>query len=722
MTFKKIWHGFLTLLLAGILTTCLLVSFKVYQETKNLPTIPKATLQSDASSNMYAANGKLIWSSALNKRTYVKYRDLPKTYIDLLLATEDRDYFKDKAISTKGVINAGLSLVKAKLGRGEVRGGSTIEQQLIKLSVFSTSQKDRNINRKIKEAFLASQLEHNFSKKQILEFYVNKIFLGEGSYGAQTIAKTYYGKTLKELNLSQLAIIAGLGQAGSYYNLYDRPEAVEIRRNQVLVSGLYCKAITKKEYRKAKNMPVTMGLKKRHWEVQRLAPVQKAHASYIGGTLAELANQGYNLEKTPLQIHTNLDMSLDNIVNDTFDHHPEFFQNKRQQAAITIMDPRNGKVISQNGGRFSHDFTHLNRAIMANRSSGSAIKPINDYGPALQYLGWGTGHLLDSSKYHYAGTNITATNFGGASYGMVTMQRALSESMNTPAIRTLDAVGPYRAKTFAGNLGISQKQPIAGSSALGMDASTMQMAAAYSAFANGGTYYQPEYVNYLIFPDLSKKTIKPNGKRVMNKATSYIMNKTLQHVYQDKNGTLHGGYTKALKNLAAKTGTVAYPDNANVPEDSAMDFWTCSYSKSISVALWEGFDHPMRKNSFLWDNQTIKLRAKMWRHLMPKIVKGRDTSDWKRPRGVGGDSNDLYVLNTSVVKPLTGLVPVEITAPEKQVLALNQVKANKQRKYDLPKGYIEGRWKKQYNKISRKATKIDNKLYKHVPTETYDTY
>lgn len=722
MTFKKIWHGFLTLILASILTVCLLVSFKVYQETKNLPTIPKATLQSDASSNMYAANGKLIWSSALNKRTYVKYQDLPKTYIDLLLATEDRDYFKDKAISPKGVINAGLSLVKAKLGRGEVRGGSTIEQQLIKLSVFSTSQKDRNINRKIKEAFLASQLEHNFSKKQILEFYVNKIFLGEGSYGAQTIAKTYYGKTLKELNLSQLAIIAGLGQAGSYYNLYDRPKAVEIRRNQVLASGLYCKAITKKEYRKAKNTPVTMGLKKRHWEVQRLAPVQKAHASYIGGTLAELANQGYNLEKTPLQIHTNLDMSLDNIVNDTFDHHPEFFQNKRQQAAITIMDPRNGKVISQNGGRFSHDFTHLNRAIMANRSSGSAIKPINDYGPALQYLGWGTGHMLDSSKYHYAGTNITATNFGGASYGMVTMQRALSESMNTPAIRTLDAVGPYRAKTFAGNLGISQKQPIAGSSALGMDASTMQMAAAYSAFANGGTYYKPEYVNYLIFPDLSKKTIKPNGKRVMNKATSYIMNKTLQHVYQDKNGTLHGGYTKALKNLAAKTGTVAYPDNANVPEDSAMDFWTCSYSKSISVALWEGFDHPMRKNSFLWDNQTIKLRAKMWRHLMPKVVKGRDTSDWKRPSGVGGDSNNLYVLNTSVVKPLTGLVPVEITAPEKQVLALSQVKANKQHKYDLPKGYIEGRWKKQYNKISRKATKIDNKLYKHVPTETYDTY
>lgn len=720
MKIKKIMHFLFTLILSIFLVACVIISYRVYRETQNLPTISKETLQSDASSNMYASNGQLIWSSAVNKRTYVKYKDLPQDYINLLLATEDRSYFQDKAISPKGVAGAAISLVKAKLGKGEIRGGSTIEQQLIKLSVFSTSQKDRNINRKIKEAFLASQMEHNFSKKQILEFYVNKIFLGEGSYGAQTIAKTYYGQSLKDLNLSQLAIIAGLGQAGSYYNLYDRPNAVKIRRNQVLKRGLLCQVITKKQYHKAKATPVQYGLKKRNWEIHQLAPMQKAHASFISGTLIELANEGYNLEKTPLQIHTNLDVKLDDLVNYTFDEHPDFFQNKRQQAALTIMDPRNGKVLCQNGGRFNHDFTHLNRAIETNRSSGSSIKPINVYGPALQYLGWGTGHMLDSSKYHYAGTNIVATNFGGASYGMVTMKRALSESLNTPAIRTLDAVGPYRAKAFSSSLGINQKQPIAGSSALGMNASTLQMAAAYGAFANGGTYYEPEYVNYLIFPDLSKRTIKPEGKRVMSQATSYIMNKTLQHVYYDKNGTLHEGYTKKLHNMAAKTGTVAYPDNANVPEDSAMDFWTCSYSKDISVALWEGFDQPMKKNNFLWDNQTIKLRAKLWRYLMPKVVAGRDTSDWKRPKGVGGDSSNMYVLQTSVIKPLTGLTPIKLTEQERQIMKINKVKQNKQKQFDIPKDYDIGEWKKKFNAVSRKATKTDNKLYKHVPTVTYD--
>lgn len=720
MKLKKIGHFILTSIFSIFLIACVLVSYHVYQQTRNLPTISKETLQSDASSNMYARDGQLIWSSAINKRTYVKYQDLPQDYIKLLLATEDRGYFHDRAISPKGVAGAAVSLVKAKLGKGTVRGGSTIEQQLIKLSVFSTSQKDRNIDRKIKEAFLASQMEHNFSKKQILEFYVNKIFLGEGSYGAQTIAKTYYGKPLKELNLSQLAIIAGLGQAGSYYNLYDRPQVVEIRRNQVLKSGLTCKAITKKQYLTAKNTPIQAGLKKRHWEAHELAPMQKAHAAYISGTLTELANQGYNLDKTPLQIHTNLDVKLNELVNDTFDNHPEFFQNKRQQAAMTIMNPQNGQVLAQNGGRFNHKFTNLNRAIETNRSSGSAIKPINVYGPALQYLGWGTGHMLDSSKYTYAGTNITATNFGGASYGMVTMKRALAESLNTPAIRTLDAVGPYRAKVFANNLGIDQEKPIAGSSALGMNASTLQMAAAYSAFANGGTYYEPEYVNYLIFPDRSKRQMKPSHQRAMSPAASYIMNKTLQQVYRAKNGTLHDGYTRRLKNMAAKTGTVAYPNHANVPDDSAMDFWTCSYNKDISIALWEGFDQPMKPNNFLWDQQTIKLRARLWRYLVPKIVQGKDMSDWKRPKGVGGDSANLYVLQRSIIKPLTGLTPIKLTKQEQQVIAIKKVKQNRQRQFDIPKDYDLGEWKKRFNQVSRKATKQDNKQYKHVPTETYD--
>lgn len=700
------------------LIICAGVPWYIQHETKNLPTITKQTLRSDASSNMYSANGHLIWSSAVNKRVYVKYKDLPKNYINLLLSTEDRTFFQDSALNGKGLLNAGISFVKSKLHLGAARGGSTIEQQLIKLSIFSTSEKDRNVNRKIKEAFLAEQLEHNYTKKQILEMYVNKIYLGEGCYGAQTLAKTYWDKPLNKLNLSQLAIVVGLGQAGSYYNLYDRPNVVKIRRDQVLKAALANHKISTSQYYDALNTPIQQGLKKRYWQGKRLEPVEKRYASFINATLMELTNTGYDLTKTPLQIHTSLDEKMNNIVNTIFNKHPEFYQNKRQQAAITIANPKTGHIIAQNGGRFSHSIVGLNRAISQNRSTGSSIKPINDYGPALQYLGWNTGYLLNSGPYHYAGTNVTATNFGGASYGMVTMRRAIVESMNTPAIRTLDAVGPLRAKTFAGKLDITQKAPIAGSSALGMNASTEQMAMAYAAFANGGVYKHPEYINYLIFPDFSRKNLTNKGHTAMSKATAYVMTSMLKGVINDSAGTLHAGKVSGI-HMAAKTGTVAYPYGSKVPDDSAMDFWTCGYTKSLSIALWEGYDHPMKKNSFLWDMNSIKLRGRLWRYLVTRITKGRDNSDWSRPKGVAGYGTNLSVEHTTYIKTLHNLAPATIQPSVNDVMHVKHVVKSKQKQYTVPKHYTIGQWEVKFNKAKKKAEKEDNKLYKKVPSQEY---
>lgn len=706
---KRLFATFFLLVALGLALT----TFVIRHYTKNLPNISKTTLRSDASSNMYASNGRLIWSSAVNKRKYVTYNQLPKKYVDLLVATEDHNFWHDKGISPKGIANAGISYIEAKLGHGTARGGSTIEQQLIKLSVFSTSAKDRTIKRKVKEMFLAQQLDHNYSKKKILELYVNKIFLGEGSYGVQTIAQTYYGKPVKDLNISQLAILAGLGQAGSYYNLYDRPEAVKIRRNQVLKAGLTYHAITHSQYKKAINTSVTQGLKKRYWEGKRLEPISKAHASFINSTLNELTNKGYDLTKTPLQIHTSLDMKMDNVVTNIFDKHPEFFQNKRQQAAITITDPRTGYVLSQNGGRFTHNVTGLNRATSATRSTGSAIKPIVDYGPAFEYLGWSTNTPLDSNPYHYAGTNVTATNVGGASYGMVSLRRAVVESMNTPAIRTLDAVGPTKAKIFAGKLGISQKEPLRGSYAIGVDASTEQMAGAYGAFANGGIYYKPEYVKWLKFADQSIKKVKPESHRAMSKATAYVMTNVLRGVMTNPRGTLHAGQVKGVI-MAAKTGTVAYPNNAKVPDDSAMDFWTCGYTKGLSISLWEGYDTPMKKNSFLWDMRSITLRGRLWRNLLTRIAKGKkiNNTSWSKPKGVSTNyDGGLYVAHKAKIKKLHNIVPTKPNHAQKQILNGNSVKKNKQKAYDRPKKYQIGGWQKKYDKYRDKAQKQDDKKY-----------
>lgn len=697
------------ILLLSVIAVVGFGAFTFYKMSKTVPTITKESLRSDASSNMYASNGKKIWSSSVTRRIYVPYKDLPQDYINLLLSTEDKTFFKDSGISISGLTNAALSTVGEKLGHGASRGGSTIDQQLIKLTVFSTSSRDRTISRKVKEMLLAQQLNKHYSKKQILEWYVNKIYLGEGAYGAQTIAHVYYGKKLNQLNLSQLAIIAGLGQAGSYYNLYDNPHAVKIRRKQVLKATLANHKISKAQYKKALNTPIKQGLKKRYWENQKIAPIQKRHASFINGTLTSLSSQGYDLTKTPLQIHTSLDLKLDDEVNNLFNKHPEFYQSKNQQAAITITNPKTGYVLSQNGGRGNHTITDLNRATASNRSTGSSIKPIVDYGPAFEYLGLSSGSLISSSPYHYAGTNITATNFGGASYGMVSVTRALIESMNTPAIRVLDMVGANKSANFANKLGVYSDKPIAGSSALGLDQSTLTMSGAFGAFANNGLYRKPSYIKYIVFADNSVKSMKPKAKRAMSKATSYIMNHILQQVITNKQGTLNAGYVKGL-HMAAKTGTVAYPSGANVPDDSAMDFWTIGYTKDLSIALWEGYDEPMKPGQFLWDNATITRRGQLWKYFTKKITKGRDNSNWIRPKGVIGSGNNLQVAHPYKV-PQLGKIDLPSVSNNMNLFNVKRVVKSKQKRYQLPKHYKEGSWRKNYDKYVDKTRKIDDKKY-----------
>lgn len=679
---------------------------KVRNILKTVPTITKQTLRSPASSKMYAANGKLIWSSEINKRIYVKYKDIPENYIKLLLATEDKTYFQNHGISVKGLANAVISYTGSKLGLMQARGGSTIEQQLIKLSVFSTSAKDVTITRKLKEMFLANQLDHNFSKKKILELYANKIYLGEGSYGIQTIAHTYWGKDLKKLDLSQLAIIAGVSQAGSYYNLYDRPNAVKARRNQVLANARKEGYISHADYVKAVNESVTKGLKKRNRTKQ-----STKYSAFVSSALKEVANKGYDLTKTPLQIYTSLDPKLQGIVEATFKH-SEFFQNSRQQAAITITNPKNGLVLAQKGSRKKAQIADLNRATETNRSTGSSIKPIVDYGPAFEYLGYSTDTILSSSPYHYAGTNVTATNWGGYSYGNVTVTRALIESMNTPAIRTLDTVGPTRAAIFAKKLGITQSQPLVGSSALGVNASTEQMSAAYGAYANGGTYRSPNYLTKLVFSDNSVKNMTTNGKRAMSKATAYIMTHILEQVITNKNGTLNLGKVNGI-HMAAKTGTVAYPSGANVPDDAAMDFWTCGYTKDLSIALWEGYDAPMKKNSFLWEQATINRRGALWRYMVSRLTKGRDNSDWKMPSGVGTNySGGFYVTNGIKIKTISGISTPSSVPTHSKFFKVDRVKKNKQKEYQTPKNYKPGAWHSSVSKKAASQSKADDKLYK----------
>lgn len=684
--------------------------YYVYDVLQDVPTVQEESLKSDSSSNMYAGD-TLIWTSAKYKRNYVEIKDVPETYKDLLLSTEDADFYKNKGFSPKGLVNAGLSYVKEKLGKGEARGGSGIEQQLIKLSVFSTSDADRTVTRKIKELFLSSQLYHNYSKDQILEFYINKIYLGENAYGAQTISNVYFDKDLKDLSLSQQAIIAGLGQAPGAYNLYDDPELVEKRRNVVLDAALTREKISKKEYEDAKNTPIQDGLIPRNSKAQVVDAETSRHNAFVTSALNQIEDLGYDIEKTPLQIHTTLDRDMENKVKDILDGRADLFQDNDHQAAVTITDPQSGDVIVELGGRNSNEIGGLNRATQTNRSSGSSIKPLLSYGPAIEYFNWGSNKVIDGSPYTYKGTNVTAYDYGGVTHGNSQMKVALRNSYNTPAIRTLNDVGEIRAKEFITKLGMTTDQTLSESVALGLDTSTTQMASAMGTFGQKGIYRPRRYVKSIEFADKSVKEIKFNETRAMRESTAYVMTSMLKGVPSEY-GTMPDGKIDGVTQ-AVKTGTVGYPPTNHIPATAAMDLWTVGYTKSLSLAVWQGYDEPMKEGHYISEYFSLNYGHALYTTIMKEISQGRDNSDWEMPSTVSKVGNETG-LKADYIPNDSPLIETDPTL-EKPVINSNEnydkfVKDDDLKDYKtkdavtpkVPKDYTKGQWQKELEAEKKK--------------------
>lgn len=644
---KLIGKTFLLILLIGALTGTAYVA-NVFSKA---PNIEEKMLQSYPTSNMYDKDGNLIWSDTEHRRDYITYKEIPQTYVDILTSVEDKEYFTSNGYSVKGLFNAGYSLVKEKLGKGKARGGSTLEQQLIKNTAFSTNEKDRTIDRKIKEVWLSTQLDKNFSKEQILEWYINKIDMGENSFGANTVMMTYYGVSLKDMkektpeNISKIATIVGLGQAPGFYNLYANKEATQERRNIVLKTALDNQKITQEEYDKAIAIPVDKDLQPRFWRNKEVSVSTKEHNAFIFSTLEQIKNMGYDITQTPMQIHTSLDSKLNSYVKQQFDTYTGY-KDKDQQIASTIIDNVSGNVVAQYGGRNTEAFG-INRANQRTRSTGSAIKPFLDYGPAIEFLGWGSGQRLDSSPYRYPGTNVTATNYGGVSYGIVDMKFALKLSLNTPANRTLDQfVGSNYAKQYMKALDLDVKDTYGGSDALGLDLSTADIANGMSTYANLGNHSKTNYINKLVFSDNSELKVDNERTQTIKKSTAYVLLKMLENVPKS-DGTAPNAQIPSFSGYAVKTGTVAFAETRwGRPDMSSSDNWIAGTTKNYAMAVWTGYDRPQDANG--WIPQSYKGHEELFKRIMIHINTGKDTSDWQKPDTVRQQGSDYYPTDVKV--------------------------------------------------------------------------
>lgn len=699
-----LYYGLLAIC-AGTFTAGAMVAAYVNRTIETTPQVTEAMLKSDNSSNMYSADGKLIWSDTRIRRDYVKYKDIPQSYIDLLLSTEDKDFYKHSGFSGKGIANAGLSVAMSVVKGGGARGGSTIEQQLIKNVAFSTAASQRTLKRKIQELWLSQQLYQNFSKHQILEWYINKIYMGEGSYGANTIMITYYGHPLSYYkdrtpqNISKLATIAGLGQAPAAYNLYTDPNLVQRRRDIVLKAALDNGKLTQSEYQAATKVSVKDGLKPRYWRNSDILNETSKYSAYVNSTLAQVKKLGYDMHKTPMQIHTALNTKdqdwLQNEVNKD-----EYWTNNKAQAAVTVVDPQTGDVIAQVGGRGKSEAYGLNRATQTSRSSGSAIKPFIDYGPAIEYTGLGTGTRLDSSNYRYPGTDIWASNWDRRSHGIVSAKEAFWQSYNTPAIRLLDKrVGSTKAQHMLKALNMDVKNYYGGSDAIGLNVSTSQLASAWSAVANMGIYKPTNYIESITFADNSTRTIQPDQKRAMMPSTAYILQRMAEGVPTNRGTAKEAALP--YKGYAVKTGTVAYSPGSKFAnaKNMAEDLWIAGTTKSASVALWTGYDQP---NQNAVDEMNMGYQ-KIFKAIMQHFNDNKDTSDWSMPAGVkefGGDYSPTNVKAVNINKPDIDTSNTDLFDRYGRMKRINVKDSAKSK---VPKDYKSGDWQKNAEKNNKDA-------------------
>lgn len=624
---------------------------------KDAPTISQSDLQSDGSSGIYGADGKLIISLGLEHRTYVKSSQIPQQLKDAVVSIEDRRFYQEKfGIDPLRIASAAVANFTGK--SDGLQGGSTLTQQLIKLSVFSTKTSDQTLKRKAQEAWLAMQLEQKYSKDQILEYYINRVYMNHGQYGMATAAKYYYNRSLSQLSLAQIAFLAGLPQSPAGYDPVKNPTGATTRRNEVLNAMLRDQKITQAQADAAKATSISTGLVDRSQTQQTTSVTEKVIDPYLTEVVKEVkAKMHVNPYTTGLKIYTNIDMSAQRYLYNLVNNGTIAFPIDQMQTAVTMTDPNTGKVIAQIGGRKTGDtLLGFNRATQNTRSNGSTMKPLLDYGPAIEYLDYATYQPLQDTPYTYAGTNLQLQDWDKQYLGTITMRTALVQSRNVPAIRTLDAVGLTRGLNFLKGLGITlpeAEQTL--SSGIGASVTTEQEAAAYGAMANGGTYYKASYINKVVSPDGSSQTFTSSGSKAMKASTAYMLTDMLK-------GVLTSGTAAKVTGLyeAGKTGTTEYTQaeiNANpalAGTGIAKDSWFTGYTRNRVISVWTGYDKATTAG-MNYTQQTIA--QQIYKALMAYEAKSLPNKDWVKPSSVAETTvngvRELYLAKSAAASQTT---------------------------------------------------------------------
>lgn len=634
---KKLWKKILIGIAAFVTVAIIAIVaiFAYYGATA--PTIQASDLEGATETKILDKDGELIYSLGGEKRDLITSEQVPQLLKDAITSIEDKRFYSHMGIDPIRI--AGSFLRNAKAGQ-ITQGGSTITQQLVKLAVFSTKKEDQTYKRKIQEIMLALQLERNYSKEQILTYYLNKVYMANNVYGFGTASHYYFNKELSELSLPQVALLAGMPQAPNSYDPYANADQAKERRDLVLYSMKENGKITKEQYDQAVATPVTEGLIAHNNKVDSNDKAL-VYDSFVTMVLKEVQEKtGLDPYNDGLTIETTIDSKAQQRLYDIVNTNDYIqYVNDKIQNAVVMLDTKNGAVRAVNGGRKQTTLLGYNRATDNSRSTGSTIKPVIDYGPAIEYLNYSTGQTIMDQRTTYS-NGVELNNWDFSHKGAMTLRTALVYSRNTTALQTFKAVGETNIKSFLNNLDIQIKNDgqdyLVESNSIGADISPIKMAAAYATFGNYGTYSKPYTVTKVTTRDGQVTEFKPEQKQAMKDSTAYMITDVLKDSFK------YGFATQAaIPGLptAAKTGSSNYTVEqkramgASDYEDIIPDSWFIGYSTDYTISAWTGYDNPYEQGGGV-DTTEQEYSRLIYYYLMKYMAESSSGDDWVQPDSV----------------------------------------------------------------------------------------
>lgn len=624
---RRILHTILNIILVGIILVILGIGCFIGYIVVTAPEFKPENLYKKEASIMYDAKGQVIAKLGAEIRDKISYNDMPQVLIDAILATEDARFYQHNGFDLPRFLKASLGQVLGNSGAG---GASTITMQVAKNNLTST---DVTVTRKFTDIYMSIfVLEKNYSKEEILEFYVNAPFLGANSYGIAEACRNYFGKEIQDINLSEAAFLAGLFQSPAYYGdaAWTQPERIEKRRSTVLYLMRRHGFITKEEEEIANAIPIET----------LLIPREKSksqYQSFIDFVVEEVKEKtGNSPNNVPMMIYTTLDPDRQNYLNDVMDGKKYTWVNDAVQAGVAITNVNTGAIVALSGGRNISVERGLNRAIGGKygikRQPGSTAKTIFEYAPGIEYENWSTyTPFLDDVHTYSNGKDIK--NWDSKYMGLLTLKQSLGLSRNIPSLKAFQMLNNKDILNFVTSLGIKpeiENGYIHEAHSIGAfnGTSPLEMAAAYAAFANGGYYIEPYSVTKITYLDTGEtKEFTPIKNKVMEDSTAYLITNVLQWSVEYGMSSSAGkvnGYE-----IAAKTGTTNFDQDFiqknKLPYDAASDYWVIGYNPEYAVGLWYGYDkitkEGVEQKHYLTSADSSR-KDKLFNTIIKEIVKG----------------------------------------------------------------------------------------------------